>query len=140
MNMDFICNFFVFFLQRHRGDWTACYPANRDVKDYFIPLSRMFDWVGKTLINTFWHKLDKPMTRRLVDTILDSCNIWLAGLVGSGYLLGARAEMLEAENPLTSLMAGRITLHIYLAPPSPMVSAEFLLEYDASYVSAALQG
>lgn len=122
------------------GDWTACYPANRDVKDYFIPLSRMFDWVGKTLINTFWHKLDKPMTRRLVDTILDSCNIWLAGLVGSGYLLGARAEMLEAENPLTSLMAGRITLHIYLTPPSPMVSAEFLLEYDASYVSAALQG
>ena len=80
------------------------------------------------------------MTRRLVDTILDSCNIWLAGLVGSGYLLGARAEMLEAENPLTSLMAGRITLHIYLTPPSPMVSAEFLLEYDASYVSAALQG
>ena len=122
------------------GDWTACYPANRDVKDYFIPLGRMFDWVGKTLINTFWHKLDKPMTRRLVDTILDSCNIWLSGLVGSGYLLGARAEMLEAENPLTSLMAGRITLHIYLTPPSPMVSAEFLLEYDASYVSAALQG
>lgn len=122
------------------GDWTACYPANRDVKDYFIPLGRMFDWVGKTLINTFWHKLDKPMTRRLVDTILDSCNIWLSGLVGSGYLLGTRAEMLEAENPLTSLMAGRITLHIYLTPPSPMVSAEFLLEYDASYVSAALQG
>lgn len=122
------------------GDWTACYPANRDVKDYFIPLGRMFDWVGKTLINTFWHKLDKPMTRRLIDTILDSCNIWLAGLVGSGYLLGARAEMLEAENPLTSLMDGRITLHIYLTPPSPMVSAEFLLEYDASYVSAALQG
>ncbi|MCX4266801.1 MAG: tail protein X [Firmicutes bacterium] len=95
------------------GDWTACYPANRDVKDYFIPLSRMFDWVGKTLINTFWHKLDKPMTRRLVDTILDSCNIWLAGLVGSGYLLGARAEMLEAENPLTSLMAGRVKMQPY---------------------------
>ncbi len=122
------------------GDWTACYPANRDVKDYFIPLGRMFDWVGKTLINTFWHKIDRPLNRRLVDTILDSCNIWLAGLVGSGYLLGARAEMLAAENPDTSLMAGLITLHIYLTPPSPMVQADFILEYDVNYVAAALLG
>lgn len=22
----------------------ACYPANTDLKDYFIPISRMFDW------------------------------------------------------------------------------------------------
>jgi len=122
------------------GDWTACYPANRDVKDYFIPISRMFDWVAKTIINTFWHKIDQPMNRRQIDTLLDSCNIWLAGLVGSGYLLGARAEMLAAENPETSLMAGRVALHIYLTPPSPMVSADFVLEYDVSYVSAALLG
>ncbi len=122
------------------GDWTACYPANRDVKDYFIPISRMFDWVAKTIINTFWNKIDQPMNRRLIDTLLDTCNIWLAGLVGSGYLLGARAEMLAAENPDTSLMAGIVTLHIYITPPSPMVQVDFVLEYDASYVSAALLG
>lgn len=121
-----------------RNSYTACYPANTDVKDYFIPVSRMFDWVGNTLIKTFWSKLDKPMTRRFVDSILDSCNIWLAGLVGSGYLLGARAELLEAENPLTDLMAGIVRIHIYLTPPSPAQKIDFTLEYDASYVTAAL--
>lgn len=121
------------------GNHTACYPKSTDVKDYFIPLSRMFDYVTNTLIKTFWSKLDKPMNRRLIDTILDSATIWLNGLVGAGYLLGARVEMLENENPLTSLMAGKIKLHIYMTPPSPAQEIDFVLEYDADYVTSALQ-
>jgi hypothetical protein len=120
-----------------RNNYTACYPANTDVKDYFIPVSRMFDWVANTVIRTFWHKLDKPMTRRLIDNVLDTCNIWLNGLVGSGYLLGARAEILGDENPTTDLMAGIIRVHIYMTPPSPMQQCDFTLEYDANYVAAA---
>lgn len=122
------------------GNYTGCYPANTDVKDYMIPISRMFGWVGNTLIKTFWSKLDKPMTRRLIDTILDTANIWLNGLVGQGYLLGARVEMNEDENPLTNIMAGIIKLHIYLTPPGPAQEIDFVLEFDASYVTAALQG
>lgn len=121
------------------GNYTACYPDNTDVKDYFMPVSRMFDWVGNTLVRTFWSKLDKPMNRRLIDTILDSANIWLNGLVGAGYLLGARIEMIDAENPMANLMAGIIKLHIYITPPSPAQEIDFVLEYDASYVTAALQ-
>lgn len=122
------------------GNYTACYPSNTDVKDYFIPVSRMFDWVGNTVIRTFWSKLDKPMNRRLIDNVLDTCNIWLNGLVGMGYLLGARTEMVEAENPLTDLMAGIIRIHIFMTPPSPAQEINFVLEYDASYVTSALQG
>jgi len=122
------------------GNYTACYPGNTDVKDYFIPVARMFDWVANTLINTYWSKLDKPMNRRLIDTIIDSCNIWLNGLVGAGYLLGARVEFRESENPLADLMAGIIRTHIYMTPPSPAQEIDFVLEYDANYVSSALQG
>ena len=122
------------------GNYTACYPSNTDVKDYFIPVSRMFGWVGNSLVKTFWSKLDKPMNRRLIDTVLDTANIWLNGLVGMGYLLGARVEMLESENPLTNLMAGIIKLHVYMTPPSPAQEIDFVLEYDASYVTSALQG
>lgn len=120
------------------GNYTACYPGNTDVKDYFIPISRMFTWVGNSLIKTFWSKIDKPMTRLLLDNIQDSTNIWLAGLVGAGYLLGARVEILESENPLTNLMAGIIKIHVYITPPSPAQEIDFVLEYDASYVTAAL--
>lgn len=121
-----------------KGNYTACYPGNTDVKDMFIPVSRMFDWVGNTLIRTFWSKLDKPMNRRLVDTILDTSNIWLTGLVGTEKLLGGRAEMLESENNLLDLMAGILHIHIYMTPPSPMQQCDFTLEYDTSYVESAL--
>ncbi len=119
------------------GNYTACYPANRDVKDFLIPISRMFGWVGTTLIKTFWSKLDKPMTRRLIDSVIDTCNIWLNGLVGSDFLLGARAVFIADENPLTDLMAGKIKVRIFLTPPSPMQELSFVLEYDVSYVELA---
>nr|WP_290462670.1 phage tail protein [Acutalibacter muris] len=121
-----------------KGNYTACYPANTDVKDQFIPVSRMFDWVGNTLIRTFWSKLDRPMNRRLIDNILDTGNIWLNGQVAAEHLLGARAEMLESENNLLDLMAGIIHIHIYITPPSPMQECDFTLEYDVNYVQAAL--
>lgn len=121
------------------GNYNACYPSNTDVKDMFIATSRMFAWVGNSLIKTFWQNVDDPMNRRLIDTIIDAANIWLNGLVGRGYLLGARAEFVESENPLTDLMAGKIRIHVYITPPSPAQRIDFITEYDASYVSALFE-
>lgn len=120
------------------GSYTACYPANTDVKDYMLPVSRMFAWVGKTLIGTFWSKVDKPMTKALVASIQDSTNIWLNGLAASGYVHGARVAILDEENTVTDLMAGKIKFHVYIAPPSPAQEIDFVLEYDSSYITAAL--
>ena len=117
------------------GNYCACYPGISDVKDMFIPVSRMFDWIGNTVIRTFWQKLDKPMNRRLIDNVLDTCNIWLNGLVGAGKLIGARAELLESENPITDLMAGIMKVHLYITPASPAQEIDFLLEYDISYLT-----
>ena len=121
-----------------KGNYTACFPGNTDVKDQFIPVSRMFDFIGNTLIRTFWPKQDKPLTTALRDSILQTCNIWLGGLCGSGYLYGARCALLAEENPLTNLLAGHITLHVYNAPPVPAQRIDFILEYDVSYVETAL--
>ena len=117
------------------GNYCGCYPGISDVKDMFIPVSRMFDWIGNTVIRTFWQKLDKPMNRRLIDNVLDTCNIWLNGLVGAGKLIGARAELLEGENPITDLMAGIMRVHLFITPASPAQEIDFLLEYDISYLT-----
>ena len=98
----------------------------------------MFDFIGNTLIRTFWPKQDKPLTTPLRDSIIQTCNIWLGGLCGSGYLYGARCELRAEENPLTNLLAGHITLHVYNAPPVPAQRIDFILEYDVSYVETAL--
>lgn len=120
------------------GNETACFPADTDVKNYFICVSRMFGWVANTLILTYWSKVDKKMTRRLIDSIVDSVNIWLNGLVADEQLLGGRVEFKEEENSVTALMAGKAVFHIYMTPPSPAKELDFVLEYDAEYVAAAL--
>lgn len=120
------------------GNYTAAYPTSTDVKDIFIPISRMFDWINNTLIKTFWSYLDRPNNRRLIDSILDTTTIWINGLVGSGYLLGGRVELKDEENPSTDLMAGIIRPHIYITLPSPGQEIDFIVEYDPQYVEQAL--
>jgi phage tail sheath protein FI len=78
------------------------------------------------------------MNRRLIDTVADSVNIWLNGLVKEGHLFGGRVEFRADENPETSLMAGKMQLHLFLTPPSPAQEIEFVLEYDVGYIKAAL--
>lgn len=122
------------------GNETACYPNSTDVKDYFLCINRMFGYVAQTVTLTFWGKLDSKMTRRLIDCIIDTVNIWLNGLKTAEHILGGRIEFSEDENPLTDLMAGRMKFHIFVTPPSPAKEMEFVLEYDADYVSATLGG
>ena len=119
------------------GNYTACYPDNDNDEDYYIPLSRMFDWVGKTVILTFWKRLDEPLNARLRDNILDSCNIWLNGVCGAGYLLGARVEATDADNPPESLRKGITNVNIFIAPPPPWREGNFIIKYDAAFVAAA---
>lgn len=118
------------------GNRTACYPANTDPKDAFLALRRMFNWVGNTLILTFWQRLDYPLNRRQIQTIVDSANIWLNGLVAQQYLLGARVEFREDENPVTDLMDGIARFHVYMTPPSPNREIDFIQEYDPQYLES----
>lgn len=116
------------------GNRTAIYPASTDVKDTFISVRRMFSWVGNTLVQTFWQRVDAPLNRRQIDTIVDSANIWLNGLAARQFILGGRVEFLAEENPTTDLMDGIARFHVYITPPSPNRSIDFILEYNPEYV------
>jgi len=120
------------------GDYTACFPANTDPVDYFYCISRMFKWVAKTVTLTYWSKVDRRLTRRLIDAILQGINDWLAALTADEKIVGGRVELREEENSLTALMAGKAKFHIYITPPSPLRLMEYVLEYDVSYLSSLL--
>ncbi|MGG1442173.1 phage tail sheath family protein, partial [Brevibacillus laterosporus] len=121
------------------GNYTGAYPSITDPKDCLIPVRRMFDFVGNTLILTYWQKVDSPTNKRLIETIVDSVNIWLNGLSSAGYLLGGRVEFRREDNPDTELMAGHIQFRVFLTPPSPAQHIEFVLEYDTSYLSSLME-
>ena len=116
------------------GNRLGCYPDETDVKETFVPIRRLFNWVGATLIRTFWSELDSPISRRALSTVIDSSNLFLASLKGRQALLDGRVEYLDSENPTTDVMDGRIRFHCYLTPPSPAEQIEFMLEYDPNAI------
>ena len=117
------------------GNRSTAYPSSTDVKDTFITNRRMFNWVGNTLVTTFWSKIDEPTNKRLIETIVDSANIWLNGLTAKGALLGGRVEYREDENTTADVMDGKIRFHVYMTPPAPARDIEFIQEYDPDYIS-----
>ena len=120
------------------GNYTACYPANTDPADYFYCINRMFRWVAKSVILSYWAYTDRKLTRRLLDAILQGVNDWLNGLTAEERILGGRVELNEDENTTTALMAGHAKFHIYITPPSPLQQMDFVLEYDLSYLEALM--
>ncbi|MGL6130337.1 MAG: phage tail sheath family protein [Fusobacteriaceae bacterium] len=121
------------------GNHTSCFPAVTDPKDAFIASRLMFNFLNNTLVTTFWQKVDEATNKILINTIVDSCNIWLNGLTNQGQILGGRVEFREEDNPVTSLIAGKITLRIYFTPPLPAQEICFLKEIDVKYFDTLFQ-
>ena len=122
------------------GNYTACYPTSADVAEYFICTNRMHDWINNTFTNTFWSEIDKPMTRVRIDSIINSFNSWLAGLVHEGKLYGGQIEYIADNNPAASLVGGKIRLDTSFASPVPMQQINMHSEFDVDTLVSALNG
>jgi len=116
------------------GNNMSIYPSESDPKDRWIPVRRMTDYIGNTIVLTIFQKVDQPGNRRLIDSIIDTLNLWLNGLTSSGNLMGGRIEFRHDENPDTELIAGHFKFHVYQATPIPAEWIEFLIEFDVSYL------
>jgi phage tail sheath protein FI len=122
------------------GVQTAAYPVNTDIKDSMIPVRRMFNWIGNQIILTYHQKVDMPMLKRNIETIIDSINVWLNGLASREFLIGhPYVEFTEAENPTTDLLAGIVRFHVHIPPPPAMKELEFILEYDVSQIATLFE-
>ena len=122
------------------GNHTGCYPSSADVAEYFICTNRMHDWINNTFTNTFWSEIDKPMTRVRIDSIIDSFNSWLAGLVHEGKLYGGQIEYIADNNPAASLVGGKIRLDTTFASPVPMQQINMYSEFDVDTLVSSLNG
>jgi len=109
---------------------TAAYPGSTDVKDSFIPNSRMATHIENTLILSTFQKVDDPVNRRLISSVVSSINQTLNGWASQGALLGANVLFQEGDNPITELQDGKITFRILYAAPTPAEEIEHVLEVD----------
>lgn len=121
------------------GNRTGAYPSITDVKDSFIPVRRMHNWIENSIILTTWAKVDDPTNKTLIDTVVDSLNIWLNGLTSTGALIGGKVEFRKDENPTNDLLNGTVRFHVALAEPTPGEAFEFIVEFDATYYNRLFQ-
>ncbi len=122
------------------GTRTTLYPTSTDPKDTFDNVRRAFNFIANELILTFRQKLDFPITKRLIRTIVDSYNMRLNALKGREYILGGKVEFREQDNPKEDLVDGIIRFHVYLTPPSPAKEIHFILEYNHKYWDEIFKG
>lgn len=120
------------------GNYTGCHPNNSDVSKCFVCTNRMQDFICNTFVDTFWGYIDKPLTRVLIDAIVNSFNSWLNGLTHEGKLYGGEIQYVAESNQTESLIAGKFRLDTKMASPVPAQEINMYVEYDVDYLTAAL--
>lgn len=124
---------------RSFGNYTACYPANTDVKDHLINVKTVFINEENSFVLNLRAVIDDPGNRTLINNTVNSYNLRYNSLTSQGKLLGGRIEFLEDENNMIDLLAGKYTFHHYLGVPIPAKNIHNIVEYDVSYLKTLFQ-
>lgn len=120
------------------GNYTGCHPASEDVAKVFICTARMMDFICNTFVRTYWSYLDKPLTRVLIDAIVNSFNAYLNGLEHEGKICGGEIVYNEANNQTDELLRGMFRLDVAMASPVPAQRIDMVVEYDPELLISSL--
>ena len=118
------------------GNRTSIYQpgGDTDPRNIWISFKRMFKYIGNILMLNNENEVDKSMTKSKAKSIETNASTWLASLVSNEKLLGARVAFLPQDNNIMDMADGKYRWHIYLGPPVPGETLEFLLEHDGEYL------
>lgn len=122
------------------GNNTSAYPGTVDPKDRWISCRRMMSWYRNHFVLTYKNKVDDPANYRLIESIVDSENLYLNSLASMGDIAGGSISFNEADNPISAIMDGRIVFYTKIAFWTP---AEYILnkiEFDPTIIQTALGG
>jgi len=126
------------------GNYTAAYPnGSDDPYEHFLYAVRMGDWLSNTIILSHWGRIDGKLNERLIESILDTVNIWFNGLATDQHLIGGRAEFPGGFNTVESFRQGKIRFILYYAVQGIAQEITHELTFDPQYIEdllAALAG
>ncbi len=125
---------------RSWGNNTAAYPGTADPKDRWIACRRMMSWYRNHFILTYKAKVDEPGNYRLIESVVDSENIYLNSLGRTEKIAGGEISFSEDENPVTSILDGNIVFHTKIAFFIPAEYIKNRIEFDPTILQNALGG
>lgn len=120
------------------GNNNTAYPSTTDPKDRWISIRRFMNWAANTFILTYFQKVGRPISTKLIQTIVQSENIRGNSFVARGICARYEIAFLSDENATTDFIDGKITFHQYISPFPPAEDIEDIIEYDADAVTTAL--
>lgn len=117
------------------GGRMACYPSNTDPKDAQDSIRRFFNWYQTQFVLTYFSKVDSPLTRRFIQTILKSEQIKLDGYTSREIILGGSISFESDSNPTTDLIDGICRFRTRMTPPPAARDIENTFEFDTDNLS-----
>ncbi len=120
------------------GNETCAYPGTTDPKDMFLSIRRFFNYAAANFVLNNQRKLDKPMNKKLLQSIIDNENMKGTAYVSNGVCASYSIMLDPNGNTDADLAAGRISFYMYCTPFPPMKLVKNTMEYQANALSEAL--
>lgn len=120
------------------GNNTAIYPISTDPKDRWIACRRFFTWMENRFINEYIPKVDSSANYRIIETLVESENVFCSSLVADGKCAGAYVDYSIDENGVPDLIEGKIAIRQHLAPFTPAESITNTFDFDTELLKSAL--
>jgi len=142
--VDYIENLGVFTWMNWRGwvslgDYTNAWPNDTDPVHFWLPIRRMFCWLGNTLSVNLHQFIDLPGNLRTLTSINETIQAYLNTIVQAGAAWTARCSFNPDDNPIEEILAGRYHFQILWSPPTPIRTLLIQLVYDVDGLAAAIQ-
>ena len=140
---DYIENLGVFTFLNFRGwnslgDFTLAWPNDSDPVHFWIPIQRMFIWLGNTLSVNLHQFIDLPGNLRTLSSINETIQAYLNTLVQAQAAWTARCTFNPDENPIEEILRGRYHFQVLWSPPTPIRTLLISLVYDTVGLAASI--
>ena len=110
--------------------------ATEVVNEQFLKVERVNDFIAGTIQQGFLWAVGKDNSSALADLILEDVNQMLRELHEAKVILGGKAWWPPELNPLTALIAGKMSIDFDKSIASPMQDLRFRMYENSNYLLA----
>ncbi|HFO0137035.1 TPA: phage tail sheath C-terminal domain-containing protein, partial [Pseudomonas aeruginosa] len=116
------------------GNRTAAWPTVTHMRN-FENVRRTKDLVDESIRYSSLQFVDQPVTQALIDSIIESVNLFGRKLIGDSALLGFECWWDPARNPQTEIESGHLLFNYKLTVPLPFERGTFETEITGEYLA-----
>lgn len=115
------------------GNRTAAWPTVTHMRN-FENVRRTKDIIDESIRYSSLQFVDMPITDSLIDSIVESVNMFMRKLIGDQALIGAECWYDPARNPQTEIELGHLLFNYKLTVPLPFERGTFETEITGEYL------